>query len=97
MKKYPSLLLAAVAGTCITLAGCTNDEGRFRPPDPLGRALFDFFDRPRTDDRRYTGVPDVQYQDRNRSPGPGYVWVDGTYGHDASGRRYWIPAHWTRL
>lgn len=87
--------LLACAG--LGFSGCTNAEGRFRPPDPLGRLIFDALDPGprRTSDAAYVGGPG--YQDNYRQPGPDYIWVEGAYGRDASGRRVWVPAHWAPL
>lgn len=75
-------------------AGCKNPEGRFRPPDPLGYAIFEMLDRgphrppPQSADAIYAG----EETGPNR-PSPNSVWVDGTWG-TSNGRRVWIPAHW---
>jgi len=99
MKK-PILLLAGLAVVSLGFPACTNSEGRFRPPDPLGRAIFDALDRgPRyaEADSEYIGVDDRQYTQRDQRPGPDYAWVEGTYGRDARGRQVWIPGHWARI
>ena len=96
MKTSP-IILSTLALAALTFTGCTNSEGRFRPPDPLGRALFDALDRgPRTTQPSYVGVSDEEFLNRERSPGPGYVWVDGAYGRDARGQTVWVPGRWTR-
>lgn len=94
MKIKLTLLVAF--GLCgAVFSGCTNSEGRIRPPDPLGRALFDALDPgPRNADRQY--VQDPYSVDYNQRPGPDYVWVDGGYATDANGRSVWVPAHWAQ-
>ena len=78
-----------------TFVGCVNAEGRFRPIDPLGRALFDALDRgPRQNDAQYVDGPSGPqgYQQYGTQD----VWVEGAYGRDASGRRVWVPGHWAQ-
>jgi|GEM_PF-858303 len=94
------LVLAAVCGV-----SCTNADGRFRPPDPIGYAIFEALDRRiyNTPSRRYSERPayrDTEYLDypneaaaRRNPPSRNSIWVDGTYGV-SNGRRVWIPAHW---
>jgi len=86
-----ALLLCAAA-----VPSCTNAEGRFRPPDPLGRLIFDALDPgPRHSDADYVNEPSPQY---TATPQGSYstneVWVEGAYARDAYGRRVWVPAHW---
>lgn len=82
----------------LLFSSCKNAEGRWRPPDPLGYAIFEALDRgPRTPQGQ--AIPDSQYVDdgslaaRGHPPSPDSIWVDGTWGM-ANGRRIWIPAHW---
>jgi len=102
----PSMKLCFLArGVCLSslllFSGCKNPEGRFRPPDPIGYALFELFDRgPHTPARRSDAIPDSQFvgSDSNLSarghpPSPDSIWVDGTWG-TSNGRRVWIPSHW---
>ena len=87
--------VAAALVLISSVASCRNAEGRLRPPDPLGRAIFDALDRgPR--EPVYTGVSDEEFLQRSQSPGPGYVWVDGAYGVDEQGRRVCVPGRWIR-
>ncbi|MEI6280025.1 MAG: hypothetical protein WCQ16_11695 [Verrucomicrobiae bacterium] len=98
-----SFLLAH--GLCLSslllFSGCTNSEGRFRPPDPIGYALFELFDRgPHTPAGRTNTDSDAQFVGTDNSPATrGYppsrdsIWVDGTWG-TSNGRRVWVPAHW---
>jgi hypothetical protein len=100
MKQSP-----LVAGVCLSslllFSGCTNSEGRFRPPDPIGYALFEFFDRgPHPSADRPDRIPDSQFVGRDDDlsargypPSRDSTWVDGTWG-TSNGRRIWIPAHW---
>ncbi len=101
----PKVLLVTVSALgLMALTGCTNSEGRFRPIDPLGRAIFDALDPgPR---RPNYGYNDQQYIDqqygpdltnRNQRPGRDYVWLDGRYESDHTGRSVWVPGHWTRV
>ena len=34
---------------------------------------------------------------RERSPGPGYVWVRGHYDVGPYGGRHWVRPHWARI
>ncbi|MFZ4597250.1 MAG: hypothetical protein ACOYNN_01265 [Terrimicrobiaceae bacterium] len=97
MKIPPAISMGSLFSVLI-LAGCTSPEGRFRPPDPIGYAIFEFFDRgPRNppasqysnSDAEYVGNPSPSGQ----PPSPNSIWVDGTWG-TSNGRRVWIPAHW---
>jgi len=92
--RLPAILLLALCG--VSLTACTNAEGRFRPPDPFGRMIFDALDRgPRYSDADYVNEPSPQY---TATPQGSYttneVWVEGAYARDAYGRRVWVPAHW---
>jgi hypothetical protein len=88
------LLLFVLPGTAF-FSSCTNAEGRFRPPDPLGRAIFDALD-PGPRQPSTTGISDEEFLRRSQSPGPDYVWVDGAYGQDSRGQRVWVPGRWVR-
>lgn len=95
MKNHLPILCAVVAAAI--LCGCRNPEGRWRPPDPIGYALFEMIDRgphapppDRSSDAEYVGVPTPE---RGVPPSQNSVWVDGTWGV-SNGRRIWIPAHW---
>jgi len=95
--KYPLLILASAA----LVAGCVNENGRIRPPDPLGRWIFDALDRPPYPNQRqpqYAGVPDSQVApyDQRSAPPQGFarpVWVEGGWGQ-SQGQRVWVPGHW---
>lgn len=93
--KTNFFLLSSLALISLGLQACTNAEGRFRPIDPIGRAIFNAIDRP-SQDYYYEENP-YQYTDYNRPPGRDYVWVEGEYVRDAHGRRVYVPAHWARL
>lgn len=94
------LLFAALLLLPIILSvGCTSPDGRFRPPDPIGYAIFEALDRgprnaggPRASDADYVGS-DGQLSERGHPPSPESIWVDGTWG-SSNGQRVWIPAHW---
>lgn len=89
-------LLIPASLLLLGFSGCVNSEGRFRPPDPLGRAIFDALDRgPYPQDRRYVGQP--EYTDSRYRPGSDYVWVEGAYARDSNGRNVWVPGHWARV
>ncbi len=99
MKKIPGLLLCLSAS--VLFSGCTNPEGRLRPPDPIGYAIFEFFDRgPHAPPPNR--IPDADYVDngtaygspqRGLPPSRNSIWVEGTWGV-SNGRRVWVPAHW---
>jgi hypothetical protein len=96
MHARSTLLLLVPLGMFV---GCTNPDGRFRPPDPIGYAIFEALDRgprhsgsPRSSDADYVGSDD-QLSARGHPPSPDSVWVDGTWG-SSNGQRVWIPAHW---
>lgn len=96
--KKRILLGVMGASSALLMPACKNAEGRWRPPDPLGYAIFEALDRgPRTPQGQM--IPDSQYVDdgslaaRGHPPSPNSIWVDGTWGM-ANGRRIWIPAHW---
>lgn len=79
------------------MTGCRNAEGRLRPPDPIGYALFEMIDRgphtnQRSQDRDYIG-PNAATPERGVPPSRDSIWVEGTWGV-SNGRRVWIPAHW---
>ncbi len=89
MKPLTQAALLFAAVVTLALAGCVNSEGRFRPPDPIGRAIFDALD---PGPRYYS---DAAYVNQ-----PGYnerVWVEGAYGRDSRGRRVWIPGHYATV
>lgn len=89
MKSFPFCFCVTLGMVALSFSGCVNSEGRIRPPDPLGRALFDALDpgpRYTESDARYVGQP--------QSQASGNVWVDGAWGRDARGQRVWIPGHW---
>lgn len=99
MKKT-ILVLAGLAVVSLGFTACTNSEGRFRPPDPLGRAIFDALDpgpRHSQSDAEYIGVEERQYTHRDQRPGSDYAWVEGTYAQDSRGRQVWVPGHWARI
>lgn len=67
--KTHTLPLAACAALITALSGCTNAEGRFRPIDPLGRAIFDALDpgprRPNNQyNSQYNNPPNSRYNDQ---------------------------------
>ncbi len=86
---------------CSSLIGCRNAEGRLRPPDPIGYALFEWLDRGphpatagRSNDSDFLEAgPSSATPQRGLPPSPQSVWVDGTWG-TSNGQRVWIPAHW---
>lgn len=96
-----SLLLLFGLATAGLSVGCTNPEGRFRPPDPIGYAIFEFFDRGphgppqnRSSDSDYVdGGLNTASPQRGLPPSRDSIWVEGTWGV-SNGRRVWIPAHW---
>lgn len=91
MKPLQPVFLVLAACAITLTPGCVNSEGRLRPPDPLGRALFDALDpgpRNARSDAYYVQQNQPQYTDD--------VWVDGAWGRDARGQRIWIPGHWAR-
>ena len=92
-----ALMVAAISS--LLLGGCRNADGRFRPPDPIGYAIFEALDRgpreagaPGNPDSDYIGDPS-NLAVRGHPPSPDSIWVDGTWG-TSNGRRVWIPAHW---
>ena len=89
-------LVCLCSAAAALLAACKNSEGRFRPPDPLGYAIFEALDRgphnPRGRDAEYIGQNE-DLSARGYPPSPSSVWVDGTWG-TSNGQRVWIPAHW---
>ncbi len=91
MKKFPACAFLLTAILAISLAGCVNSEGRIRPPDPLGRMLFDALDP----GPRYV-EPDAYYVNHEQPRTSGDVWVDGAWGRDGRGQQVWVPAHWAR-
>ncbi|MFY8216285.1 MAG: hypothetical protein ACOVMP_06755, partial [Chthoniobacterales bacterium] len=87
LRQLPHFIVAASA-LAIT-SGCVNSEGRLRPPDPLGRMLFDALDpgpRNARADERY--VQEYQPEDEND------VWIDGAWERDSNGERVWVPGYW---
>ncbi len=91
MKTLAQAALLSTAVVTLALAGCVNSEGRIRPPDPIGRAIFDALDpgpRPQyATDARYV----------NQSGYNENVWVEGAWGRDANGQRVWIPGHYANI
>jgi len=91
MKLLAQAAFLSAALLMFPLAGCVNSEGRFRPPDPIGRAIFDALDP----GPRYQYASDARYVDQS-----GYsenVWVEGAWGRDARGQRVWIPGHYANI
>jgi len=97
MKRLPlTALVGLLAAGSFT--GCKSPDGRFRPPDPIGYAIFEFFDRGnRAPSGSQYSNSDASYVNdegpSGRPPSPNSIWVDGTWGM-SNGRRVWIPAHW---
>jgi hypothetical protein len=91
MKNLPSCALGLAATLAMSLTGCVNSEGRLRPPDPLGRMLFDALDP----GPKYA-QSDAYYAGHEQPRTAGDVWVEGSWGRDARGQRVWVPAHWAR-
>ena len=97
MKKF----VAVLCGISGFLVGCQNPEGRWRPPDPIGYALFEVIDRgphtpkpDRNSDADYiNGGPSSPTPERGLPPSRDSIWVEGTWG-TSNGRRVWIHAHW---
>ena len=94
-KRTAVLVSAGVA--VALLGGCVNAEGHFRPPDPLGWAIFDLFDPPNRN-RRPAINRDAEFlnsnpdqRDQHGAPNP--VWVEG-YQNTSNGRQIWVPGHW---
>jgi hypothetical protein len=91
MKTLSRAALFSVAFLTLALAGCVNSEGRLRPPDPIGRAIFDALDpgprQPYASDAAY-----VSQSGYNET-----VWVEGRWGRDANGREVWIPGHYAPI
>ncbi len=84
-------LLALVASGLLLLVGCVDQYGRVRPPDPIGRALFDALDPsgPVYDSREYVvtrpmpSAPPLGYYERRTVAPVSYsnpYWVDGYWG-----------------
>jgi hypothetical protein len=94
--KTSLIKFLAVAVIGLAVSGCTNAEGRFRPIDPLGRAIFNLLDGGSGGgDRRYVedyGPRDPSYNRR----GGNQVWIEGAYARDSYGRQVWVPGHWAR-
>ncbi len=91
MKPLPKVILFSFALLTLVLAGCVNSEGRIRPPDPIGRAIFDALD---------PGPRQQYYSDAAYANQGGYnenVWVDGAWGRDSRGQRVWIPGHYANI
>lgn len=89
MKNLTAILSMTAAVGLSVFAGCVNADGRFRPPDPLGRALFDALDPA---PRQTYVASDADYV----RGGPGDVWIEAAWGRDARGQRVWIPGHYAR-
>jgi len=97
--KTNILLLVGLTIVGSVLSGCVNEQGRLRPIDPLGRAIFNALDpAPRNYNNQYNRPSYPQYGNNGypQQRGQGNVWVEGAYGRDSYGRRVWIPAHWVR-
>lgn len=95
MKNGYSLLFISVLS--LLTAGCVNSDGRFRPIDPLGRAIFDALDGgPQNNDRRYVENTNPSYSRYDRRHTPQQVWIEGAYARDSRGGRVWVPGHWAR-
>ncbi|MEO6053107.1 MAG: YXWGXW repeat-containing protein [Chthoniobacterales bacterium] len=87
------------------LSGCVNEYGHFRPPDPLGRAVFNLFDPPPAQGgpppqngggSEYVvneDMPPTQYEQRPNAPGPGLVWVAGYWSWNGT-RWNWVRGRW---
>ncbi|MEO8205437.1 MAG: hypothetical protein ABI615_04600 [Chthoniobacterales bacterium] len=86
------------------LGGCVNDYGHIRPPDPLGRLIFDVFDPPpknggnviQEDGGEYivpVDMPAARYETRPGAPGPGLVWINGYWSWNGS-EWIWVRGHW---
>lgn len=99
MRKFIVILFGVALSGFV--CGCKNAEGRFRPPDPIGYALFEMFDRGphappqnRNSDADYVDAgPSTATPSRGLPPTPQSIWVEGTWGV-SNGRRVWVPAHW---
>ncbi|MEO6847396.1 MAG: hypothetical protein ABI443_07700 [Chthoniobacterales bacterium] len=95
IKKATLTMLAA-----LMLGGCMNEQGHFRPPDPLGHALFDLFDPPNRAPK-YAGtgyvvtsnMPPPQSESRPASPGGNTVWVAGYWSWNGNSW-VWVPGQW---
>lgn len=99
---------AALIAAILTLfAGCVNEYGRFRPPDPLGRALFDLIDRP-PKDRINTGtayegaeyvvtsdMPRAKYESIPMNRNSNEDWISGYWRWNGD-RWLWTPGHYER-
>ena len=101
-KSPMKILVAIIFGISSIgfLGGCRNAEGRWRPPDPIGYALFEMFDRGphapapnRSSDAEFVGDPSAPNPERGIPPSRNSIWVEGTWGV-SNGERVWIPAHW---
>ena len=97
MRKPVAIVFAITA--IGLLGGCRNAEGRWRPPDPIGYALFEMIDHGphapppnRSSDADYVG-PSSPTPERGLPPSRDSIWVEGTWG-TSNGERVWIPAHW---
>jgi len=96
-KKIPAFLLPVLVAAL--LGGCVNADGHLRPPDPLGRAIFDLFDPPNRNRGPYNNR-DAEYLDGD--PGQAAarktgtpVWVEGSETW-TNGRQIWVPGHWAQ-
>jgi hypothetical protein len=100
MKIFPNILFAA---GLVFLAGCVDQYGRVRPPDPIGRAIFDVLDPaiPVYEPREYVVTRPIP-----AAPPPGYYerrtvvtsysnpyWVRGYWGWRGNGWM-WVPGRW---
>ena len=91
---------SAAVLAAIFFVGCVNEDGHFRPPDPLGRAIFDLFDPPGRNRAPYNGSRDADYvYGPPNQPPPNNArnpeWVEGAWGW-SNGNRVWVPGHWAQ-
>ncbi len=90
------------------LSGCVNEYGQFRPPDPLGRALFNVINPPPKNmvapgGSAYEGAeyvvtsppPRARYEEIPVSRYPGQAWVQGHWRWNGNSW-VWTPGHWER-
>lgn len=86
--KVHSLSLIGLALVTIALTSCVTENGRLRPIDPIGKAIFNALD-PGSNRHERQDNNNYRYQNRRDN-----VWMEGAYGRDSHGRRVWVPAHW---
>jgi len=102
--KTPCVGLAVLA--LGIFSGCVDQYGRVRPPDPIGRAIFDVLDpaRPVYDSREYvvtrpypSSPPRGYYERRTVQPArysdPYYI--EGHWGWRNS-NWVWVPGRWVQ-